>query len=213
MRCSRGLAVELVRVRGADGGRLGVADDRRQVRERAHQRLRREAGQPPCRVDDLQRIADGGRVVGLRASRAGRRCLITAEFSSAERSEAGRVSPLVPARACRVRRSSGTMDAGVERRSPSLAAEWQGWLSSCTRLLDAALVDADLAGGGDDGRPRCRRAAARPRPGAACACAPRARRDQHLAAGRRRLGALEVGDVAGDVGREEPSGSTTAGST
>ncbi len=57
------LGVELVRVGGADGGRLGVADDGRQRREGAHQRLDGEAGEPPRRIDDLQRVADGGRVV------------------------------------------------------------------------------------------------------------------------------------------------------
>jgi hypothetical protein len=34
--CALGLTVELVRVGGADGRRLGVADDGRQLRERAH---------------------------------------------------------------------------------------------------------------------------------------------------------------------------------
>src|SRR6185503_8454230 len=75
-----------------------------------------------------------------------------------------------------------------------------------TRLLDAALVDADLAGGGDNGGPRVvgerdafgEALLARAVLGIA-GC-------QHLAPGRGRLGALEVGDVARDVLGEEALG-------
>ena len=82
------------------------------------------------------------------------------------------------------------------------------------RLLDAALVDADLAGGGDDGGPGIvgqrdalgETLAARAVLGLAGG--------EDLAARRGRLGALEVGDVAGDVLGEKrfadrpPPGST-----
>jgi hypothetical protein len=57
------LGVELMRMRGADGGSLGVADDGRELGERARQRLGGEAREAPGRIDDLQRVADGGCVV------------------------------------------------------------------------------------------------------------------------------------------------------
>src|SRR6187397_1478880 len=75
-----------------------------------------------------------------------------------------------------------------------------------TRLLDAPLVDADLAGGGDDGGP----GVVGERDALGQALLARAvlwiAGCQHLAPGRGRLGALEIGDVAGDVLGEEAVG-------
>ena len=78
----------------------------------------------------------------------------------------------------------------------------RGSLSPRPGLLDAVLVHADLARGGENGGPGVvgQRDAV---PGALGARALLGLAgDQDLAAGGRRLGALEVGNVAGDVGGE-----------
>src|SRR5262249_50147641 len=65
------LGLELVRVRAADRGRLGIANDGRQVREGAKELARREAGKAVARIDDLERVADGRRIVTLELFKRG----------------------------------------------------------------------------------------------------------------------------------------------
>src|SRR5262245_30882465 len=78
--------------------------------------------------------------------------------------------------------------------------------SSGTCLLDAALIDSDLAGGGNDGSP----GVSGQRYAVAQALLAQAllglAGDQHLTAGKRRFGAFEVGNVARHVLREDGLG-------
>src|SRR5260221_9969857 len=79
--------------------------------------------------------------------------------------------------------------------------------SSCSpRQLDAALVDAERAGGGDDGRPGI--VGQRNALGEALAAGAvlRLAGGEYLRPRRGGLGTLEVAEVARDIPREEPFG-------